>query len=325
MKRVFSSSILAAFMCSAITAGCQPPHPTDTSKKEAPVGPPNHTTTDGEFSIMAYNVLRYCLDDRDRDGQHDNEKSRLEKDEVQQIILEAAPDVLALSEMGSQSIFDAFQEELKNKGLDYPYKELAQQGDSRITLALLSKYPITSRQSHLDDRYTIAGVTNRHVSRGYIDVDIEVNPTYAFRILTAHLKSKRKNKLGQTEMRRNEARLLHNHVKAALKDHPDRNLIVVGDLNDGMQSAALKEVLGPSKKLLFDIRPSDWLGDTWTHFRKWYDDYSRIDYILLSKGMRPELVPEKSRVIRYPVGFTGSDHRPLMAVFKATDLTASEE
>ncbi|HKL21263.1 MAG TPA: hypothetical protein VJ904_05620, partial [Tichowtungia sp.] len=41
-----------------------------------------------------------------------------------------------------------------------------------------------------------------------MDVTIQVTPEYRFRLINAHLKSKVYSPLGQTEMRRNEARLL---------------------------------------------------------------------------------------------------------------------
>jgi endonuclease/exonuclease/phosphatase family metal-dependent hydrolase len=105
-----------------------------------------------------------------------------------------------------------------------------------------------------------------------------------------------------------------------MKAHPRSNLLVVGDLNDTYGSKAIREVLGTSPHHLVDLRPTDLLGDSWTHFRESHDEYARIDYALVNEAMLPELVAEKTRVVRHPDLRTASDHRPLVAVFKSRDL-----
>ena len=120
-------------------------------------------------------------------------------------------------------------------------------------------------------------------------------------------------------MRRNEARLLGNHVRASLKENPDLNLLVVGDLNDDPTSAALREITTyQRKKLLHDLRPADAVGDAWTH-RLNDDTYHRIDYVLASDGLLREALPDKSFVVRTAALLRSSDHRPVVAAFAAVD------
>jgi endonuclease/exonuclease/phosphatase family metal-dependent hydrolase len=159
------------------------------------------------------------------------------------LIAQAKPDVLSIQEMGSEEIFDQFREALRAAGLDYPYAELLQRGRIEANLAVLSRFPIISVQHHTNDVYSISAA-KIPVARGFLDVTIQVNPQYQFRLMGAHLKSKVHSPLGQTEMRRNEARLLNKHVRAILDEDPEVNLLVVGDMNYDYNSAPLCEVGG---------------------------------------------------------------------------------
>lgn len=271
---------------------------------------------------MTYNLRLYGYEDRDGGGKEDDPKPEAERSAIVEVLAATRPDVLAVQEMGSPEFFESFRAELKGRGLDYPHVEYLHRGRRQANLALLSRYPIVARDPHTNDVYRI-GSAQVHVARGFLDVTIQVNPTYKFRVMVAHLKSKVFHQLGQTEMRRNEARLLNNHVRAALKEQPDQNLVVVGDMNDAPGSSALHEVKGERTACLEDVRPTDPLGDAWTHFTAAWDEYERLDYILVSRGMKPELVRAKTTAIRHPHILQGSDHRPLMAVFKATDVERS--
>ena len=72
--------------------------------------------------------------------------------------------------------------------------------------------------------------------------------------------------------------------------------------------------------VLFDLRPQDAVGDTWTHYWDNEDMYERLDYLFVSEGMKSEVVPAKTRVLRTDPARFGSDHRPVIGVFKARDL-----
>ena len=120
-------------------------------------------------------------------------------------------------------------------------------------------------------------------------------------------------------MRRNEARLLNNHVREALDGNPAVNLLVVGDFNDDPSSAVLQEIRTyKDQPLLHDLRPTDAAGDAWTH-RENDDTYHRIDYMLASAGLLPEVLPDKCYAVRSPLLLRASDHRPLVATFAAAE------
>jgi endonuclease/exonuclease/phosphatase family metal-dependent hydrolase len=272
-----------------------------------------------EFTVMTYNLYRYCYDDRDRDGQRNDPKPDAEIAAIVETIAGARPDVLAVQEMGAPDLFQDFRDRLRKAGLDYPHAEYIPGSLTNLNIAVLSRFPFSSRQSATNETYTI-GIMTYPVQRGFINVDVQVRENYRFRLLAAHLKSKVFHPAGQTEMRRNEARLLGKQVRHALEDNPELNLLAVGDFNDTQGSAPLAEIIGgKSKALLVDLRPSDASGDRWTHYWHKEDVYERLDYMLVSEGMLREVVPSKTRVLR-PRQPAGSDHRPVQAVFKARDL-----
>ena len=296
-----------------LSTGCRP-RSERTAQSAAPAR--------GEFSVMCYNLCRYSLADRDGDGQKNDPKPSVEHDAVIELISAAQPDILAVQEIGSPSVFEEFRYALRNAGLDYEHTEYLQRGQSEINLAVLSRFPIVSRQPHTDDTYTI-GEAEISVLRGFLDVEIQVNPNYKFRLMNAHLKSKVFHALGQTEMRRNEARLLNKHIRRILKESPEENLLVLGDFNDTYRSAPLREITGSKHEHLRDLRPRDEAGNVWTHFSPDIDQYDRIDYTLVSRGMEPEVVFERSRVLSDPRTYQASDHRPLIVVFRDSETPAT--
>ncbi len=291
------------FLCAGILiflSGCDRLSPVDT------------------FSVMTYNLRQYALMDRDGGGEPDDPKPEGEQKAVVALIAKERPDVLAVQEMGGEISFGHFCEALRAAGLDYPYAELLQRGSIEVNLAVLSRFPFLSVQHHTNDWYSI-GPAKVPVARGFLDVTIQVNPGYQFRLLSAHLKSKVYSPLGQTEMRRNEARLLNKNVRAILKENPEINLLVVGDMNDDYNSAPLREVAGRRGGELIDLRPVDSVGDAWTCFHGYVDEYSRLDYLFVNQSMLPEVVKKRNRVVRDPLTARASDHRPVVGVFHSAE------
>lgn len=268
-----------------------------------------------EFSVMTYNLHNFTLADRDDDGKKDDPKPDEECRALVQIIAQANPDILAVQEIGSKPFLNAFQAWLKTVGLKYDYVEMLQRGDREINLAVLSRFPITESTLHTNEWYSI-GPAKVAVARGFLETEIQVNETYSFHLVNAHLKSKVFSRLGQTEMRRNEARLLNKIIRQILEENEGCKLIVTGDMNDNPNSAAIREVTGKSRKNLFDLRPAESNGDAWTYYNKFTELHSRFDYIFTNAEMLSDTVPEKSTVIRNPLTYSASDHRPVLATFQ---------
>jgi endonuclease/exonuclease/phosphatase family metal-dependent hydrolase len=241
--------------------------------------------------------------------------------------------VLALEEIGSLNAFGELRESLKAEGMDYPHWEYVQAADTNIHVVVLSKFPITARRSHTNESFLLFG-KRFQVSRGFSEVDIQVNPNYSFTLLGVHLKSKLAVAEGdQADIREQEAMLLHDKIKAILASRPAANLVVLGDFNDTKDSKPMRVLLGRQKNGLTDTRPAERNGDdqpnsnpryapprvTWTYYYAIEDSYSRIDYILLSKGMAKEWNPADTYVLALSNWGLASDHRPIVATFAAED------
>jgi endonuclease/exonuclease/phosphatase family metal-dependent hydrolase len=241
--------------------------------------------------------------------------------------------VVALEEMGSTNALAELRESLKSEGLEYPFWEYVQGADTNIHLAVLSRFPITARRPHTNEGFLLFG-KRFQVSRGFSEVDIQVNPAYSFTLLGVHLKSKLAVSEGdQADIREQEALVLREKINAILASRPAANLVILGDFNDTKESKPMRALLGRQKNGLVDVRPAERNGDdqpnphpryalprvTWTYYYAVDDTYSRIDYILLSRGMAKEWESAGTYVLALANWGVASDHRPIVATFEAED------
>ena len=286
--------------------------------------------TDAEtFRVATYNVEGYL----DQATETRSAKLAPAKAKVRESILALKPDVLALQEMGSTNALLELRDSLKAEGLDLPYWEHISGFDTNIHLAILSRFPFAACRPHTNDSFLLTGRRFR-VSRGFGEVDIQVNTNYSFTLIAAHLKSKRAvAQADEAEMRLEEAKLLREKVDARIAANPDANVVVLGDFNDTKDAASTKAVIGRGRHKLVDTRPGERNGDnapspnpaweprnvTWTHYYGKEDTYSRIDYILVSPGMAREWVTNDTYALTIPNWGVGSDHRPIVATFEAVD------
>lgn len=282
------------------------------------------------FRVATYNVENYL----DEPGRGRRIKSTEAKAKIRESIRALKPDVIAVEEMGDVSALKELQTSLRVEGLNLPYWDHVTSYDTNIHVALLSRFPIVARRPHTNDNFLLSGRRFR-VSRGFVDVDLKVNEHYEFTVIAAHLKSKRPiPNADEAEMRLEEAKILREKVDARLSADPDANVVVLGDLNDTYNSAAVKAVVGRGRNALVDTRPAEHNGDnqlnpinpryqprniTWTHHYGVEDTYSRLDYVMLSPGMVREWVTNETYVLTMTNWGVGSDHRPLVATFEAKD------
>ncbi|MCF7669088.1 MAG: endonuclease/exonuclease/phosphatase family protein [Verrucomicrobia bacterium] len=281
------------------------------------------------FTVATFNVENY-VDDWNTDR---GPKPETSKAKVKRILLNTRADVLALQEIGTTNALLKLRGDLTDSGLEYPYWEHVEGYDTNIFVAVLSRYPITARRPHEDDSYLLHG-RRFHISRGFAEVEIELESDYEFTMFVAHLKSKREVYFAdQAEMRLEEAELLREYVDSRLEEEPKANIVVVGDLNDTQDSDPIKTLIGRGGTRLVDARPFEKNGDdmpnpdprypprriTWTHYYGVEDTFSRFDYILLSPGMAREWDRERTHIYTTANWGVASDHRMLVAAFKAVD------
>jgi endonuclease/exonuclease/phosphatase family metal-dependent hydrolase len=283
------------------------------------------------FRVAFYNVENYL--DQPTETRRDS-KSVAAKAKVLESLLAQKPDVIGFAEMGSLSALLELRDSLKAKGLDLPHYEHTPGFDTNIYVAVLSKFPIIARRSVTNANFLLNG-RRFQTSRGFSNVEVQVNPNYRFNMLVAHLKSKRQiPSADQADMRLEEAKILRGIVDQHLAANPEANLMVVGDLNDTYNTPPVKEIIGRGRTKLTDTRPAERNGDdqpnptnpnyfprniSWTHYYGVEDSYSRIDYILLSPGMTKEWIKAETYIPTISNWGIASDHRPLIATFTTTD------
>lgn len=286
-------------------------------------------TADETFRVATYNVENYL----DVTTGTRKAKSAAAKAQIRESIRALKPEVLALQEMGGTNALLELRATLKSEGLDYPHWEQVTGFDTNIHVAVLSQYPFSARRAHTNESYLLQGRRLR-ISRGFVELDVRVNPRYTFTLLAAHLKSKRPvPEADQAEMREQEALLLRKIIDSRLLANPTVNLIVLGDFNDTYDSKPVKIIKGRWRSGLTDTRPTERNGVhqssraphpvprniAWTYHYAKQDTYERIDYIFLSHGMAREWQPDGTFIFTSPDWGVGSDHRPIVATFIAED------
>lgn len=272
-----------------------------------------------EVVIAGYNIENYLVTDR-LDGKiHEKSAPKPEKEKAAlfHIIKEINPDILGVCELGPKDQFEDFKKRLESAGLGYKDFEYVEGSDPTRHLAIASRYPIIERHSVTNASYKLNGVDEK-VKRGFLDVTVQITPDYKLRLVGCHLKSKLAVPEGEALVRRNEAHLLRQHINEILKADPLTNLLVYGDFNDTKNEPPIHEIMGPrnAPDHLYDIWLKDDRGEYWTHFWKYADIYSRIDFIFVNKALMPEVVFDKSRVYRGSDWNEASDHCPVITTIR---------
>ncbi|RFC49201.1 MAG: Metal-dependent hydrolase, endonuclease/exonuclease/phosphatase family [Verrucomicrobia bacterium] len=273
--------------------------------------------------FVAYNVENYLPMERRVNGDSvpSAPKPESEKRVVVASLVELAPDIIGLAEMGDLAQVEDLRGRLAAQGLKYPHVEWVDAADAERHLVLLSRHPIVERNSVKDLTYRI-GDQELPVQRGFLDVTVAVKGGYRLRCVGVHLKSKRSvPEADETLMRRNEAELLRRHVDAILTAGPKTNLLVYGDFNDTRNETPIRSIQGKrgTDRYLETIYLKDDQGLSWTHFWEYADLYSRIDFVMVAPGLRPEVDFSGCRILRRKDWNEGSDHRPLLVTLTAEE------
>lgn len=301
----------APVLVAVATAPTPPPPPA------APVGP-GATNTPG-LRFINYNVENWLTMDRyvDRKNLKDSPKPEKEKQAVISLLVRHTPDVVGLCEVGEASDLAEIQQDLKDAGLDLPHLHYTGGSDPTRHLGILSRFPITSTAKPAVIDYQLDGKTFE-INRGILDATILANGK-SYRFLGAHFKSKRETEQGdQQAMRTHEARLMRRHLDTILKQDPDARVIVYGDFNDTRSTPAIKALTGRynDPTYLTAIPAKDSRGHAWTHHWAINDIYSRIDFVMVTRGMKPDVDFHAAKIIDDEDWSDASDHRPILAIFR---------
>jgi endonuclease/exonuclease/phosphatase family metal-dependent hydrolase len=281
------------------------------------------------FSVATYNLENYL--EESAGSRHP--KTEAAKDKIREMIRALKPDVLAVEEIGGTNTLLELRSSLRAEGLNYPHWSHVAGFDTNIHVAVLSRFPFLVCRPHTNEGFLLNGRRFR-VSRGFAEVDVQVNAEYKFTLIAAHLKSRREvPQADEADLREQEAAMLREIIDARLRTDPNLNLIVLGDFNDLKDSKPIRTIIGRGKNALIDTRPAENNGElplasnrpaaprnvTWTYYFGKDDTYSRIDYLLLNRGMAREWQTNATYVLALPGWGLASDHRPIIASFLAKD------
>lgn len=268
----------------------------------------------GEIVVTSYNLENYLgAEQAGPPSRQAHPKSEVAISAEVQIIKGIAPDILGVCEMGRPEQFADFQHRLVEAGLKYTDSEYVQAADPDRHLALVSRFPIVSRQSQANVTYELNGVPYK-VLRGFLDVTVRINGQFDLRLIGVHLKSKLAVREGEAVIRRHEAALLRQYVEKILVATPDVNLLLYGDFNDTRNESSITEITGPrtGPTHMAELTAQDSAGERWTQYWEPADLYSRIDYFFASPALVHQILPGHTKIDSSPHWHEASDHRAII-------------
>ena len=295
-----------------------PQEETKAAPRETPVAAKANTATEG-LRFMTYNVRNWLTMDRYVDGKNlkSAPKPESEKKAVVEILSRHAPDVVGLCEIGEASDLAEIQADLKRAGLDLPHLHFTGGADPTRHLGILSRFPITSTAKPAESEYQLDGRTFA-INRGILDATIAARGK-SYRFVGVHLKSKRDSEQGDQEaIRLHEARLLRRHLDSILKADAATRIVLYGDFNDTRATPAIKAVTGNynDPAYMTAIPAKDSNNEAWTHYWALNDIYSRIDFVMVSAALKPDVDFRAAKIIDDKEWIDASDHRSILAIFK---------
>ena len=282
-----------------------------------------HPSPAAEIRVATYNVENYLQMTRRVDGRlrQNAGKPEPEKQAVARMIADIRPDILGLMEIGEPRQLEDLRRRLVQAGLDFPHSEYLQAADPSRHLVLLSRFPIVERHS-LADLPLRLGTLTLHSPRGLLDVTVETSPGNRLRILCLHLKAKLEvAEYDERQLREAEAESVRRHVRDILRADPETRLVVMGDFNATKNERSLRTLAG-KPEWPDSLRPlplADDRGESWTEYWGAADIYSRIDYIMVSRRLEPDIDPDRSGIARPSFWKDASDHCPLFVSIKVPD------
>jgi endonuclease/exonuclease/phosphatase family metal-dependent hydrolase len=261
-------------------------------------------------SVLSFNLNNYAP------GTSKDRKSPASYAAVAQVIARASADIVLMQEIRGQYAAEHLRNAVAAQGVDYPFVSVVEASDQFRKLAVFSRFTPEEVAHNTTASYSIKNEIVP-VRRGFAYCRFQFGD-YRFHLIGAHLKSPVYHPLGQTDMRRYEARQLRYFIDSIIKEDLEANILVVGDLNDNIDSSPLKTVIYRRykyNKRLYDIRPVDAQNTSWTYFYSATDNYGRVDFALASFGMLPELVMDRCELRDDPEWNVASDHRALFVTF----------
>jgi endonuclease/exonuclease/phosphatase family metal-dependent hydrolase len=250
-------------------------------------------------------------------------KPEAEKAALRAVIRELNADVLVLQEIGPAPYFTELRRDLKAEGSDYPYYFLLEAADPDRHLALLSRRPFRTLAPHPDLKFSYLGKVER-VKRGLVEATLstEIGELTLFGL---HLKSRfsdRDDDRDSAERRLGEATAIRDAILQRFPEPGSPRFLILGDCNDGRTSKPVQRLQQRGGTFIAKLLPAaDAHGESWTHFYRKEEVYSRFDHVFVSRALLPQVRDGAARILDRGPLMIASDHRPVVVVL---DLKPAE-
>jgi endonuclease/exonuclease/phosphatase family metal-dependent hydrolase len=213
-------------------------------------------------------------------------------------IMETKADIIALQEVESMNTLRLFRDRYLGGRQNFPHGILISGNDPRlINVAVLSKYPIRSIETHVDE--WDEEFQRPLFKRDCLECDIDISSSNKIRIFVNHFKSmydRNEPCNGRSKSMKERSRQAQRVKELVLKRFPggDGMYAILGDFNDYLETdsqriSAINDLVKWHKVVnVIERLP---LGERWTIYFEGNKQcgqgptYRQLDFILLSKSL----------------------------------------
>lgn len=281
------------------------------------------------FTLATYNLANYNLTDRQIEGAFlaSYPKPEAEKTALRKVIHRINADVLAVQEIGGAEFLYELQRDLRREGLVYDEAIVLDAVDDQRKVGVLSRRPLThvGRHTDLDFKY-FSG--RELVKRGMLEVRFNTRAGEVA-LFVVHLKSRLTERRDdpQASLRRGrEATAARNRILSLFPEPESARFIIAGDFNEGPMHRPVRAFSRIGERAISSLVPAaDSRDETWTHRYRRNDEYSRVDFVMVSAPLRRWVRDGAGRVWDDPSVLRASDHRPVVVTFDVPDVAQRAE
>ena len=321
---------LAVFLLALVLISCsrKPPEQADDSYRSAVALPSWYTPEAMDtLSVVSWNIEHFVdshdnpyIDNQREDDPPENMEERRQL--LAKAIRKLDADIVVFQELESDSYLRSFAEEHFPE-MGYEVFAALESPDWYMNVVMMSRVPLGMFHSYAHVNTPIPGqkdesgrpASQRFTNNRMWTADILVNEGYRFTLSGLHLKAGGGDR--NAAWRTGQIRLLREYLELLMEGDPERNMLVLGDLNTTPDSREFSTLLGDT-----DPEFVDPLAGTDSYSHPSDSLFWRIDHILPNTKMRNELVTNSLKVIE-PLDrdqmIAISDHLPLIARFHTAD------
>lgn len=279
---------------------------------------------DSTFKVLSWNVEHFI--DQYDDPYIDNERENTPPENMPvrvSLFLKALKiadaDIVVLQEFESAKYLQKLAQDSLG-AMNYQYFADIPSHGWYMNVVIMSRFPMGiisgygAATTPLPDYVTEDGKweTQNHINTRMWSIDVFPSEDYSFLLTGVHLKAGRGER--NIAMRKGQLNLLTAQFNRILRENPDKNMMVAGDLNAIPGSEEIDLLVNNSKLKVSFVDAID----TAIHSHPADSPGRRLDYMLINKNMYPETLPNSVKVEHFFSGDTMriiSDHLPVIGSF----------